>query len=49
MIFWEGDVLDLCCNGFLKDVVFDIIDISNFSDYVGLLNILVCCIDRLKE
>lgn len=49
MIVWSGDALDLCRSGLPKDMLFDVIDTSNLSDHIGLLNILVCCVRRLKE
>ncbi|KAL9951474.1 hypothetical protein ACROYT_G044139 [Oculina patagonica] len=47
--FWSGDALELCRIGLPKEVLFDVIDTSNLSDHIGLLNILVCCGNRLKE
>ena len=41
--------MDLCNSGLSKDMLFDVIDTSNLSDHIGLLNILVCCAKRLKE
>lgn len=29
-------------------MLFDVIDTSNLSDHIGLLNVLVCCSPRLK-
>ena len=29
-------------------MLFDVIDTSNVSDHIGLLNVLVCCAPRLK-
>jgi len=46
---WSGDALDLCRSGLPKDMLFDVIDTSNLSDHIGLLNILVCSASRLKE
>ena len=46
---WTGDGLSLCANGFPPDLAFDVIDTSNVSDHIGLLNVLVCCAPRLKE
>lgn len=47
--FWSGDALQLCRSELPKDMLFDVIDTSNLSDHIGLLNILVCCASRLKE
>ena len=46
---WTGDGLSLCASGFPPDFAFDVIDTSNVSDHIGLLNVLVCCAPRLKE
>ena len=45
---WNGDALALCTSGLPKEMLFDIIDTSNVSDHIGLLNVLVCCAPRLK-
>ncbi|XP_022803180.1 uncharacterized protein LOC111340581 isoform X1 [Stylophora pistillata] len=45
---WTGDGLTLCTSGFPPEVLFDVIDTSNLSDHIGLLNVLVCCSPRLK-
>ena len=47
--FWGGDALELCRVGLPRDLLFDVVDTSNLSDHVGLLNILVCCARRLKK
>jgi len=46
---WTGDALCLCTSGFHPGQTFDIIDTSNVSDHIGLLNVLVCCSPRLKK
>ncbi|RMX52214.1 hypothetical protein pdam_00019209 [Pocillopora damicornis] len=40
---WTGDALTLCTSGFPPDMLFDVIDTSNLSDHIGLLNVVVCC------
>ncbi|XP_027036472.1 uncharacterized protein LOC113665018 [Pocillopora damicornis] len=45
---WTGDALTLCTSGFPPDMLFDVIDTSNLSDHIGLLNVVVCCGPRLK-
>lgn len=45
---WNGDALALCTSGLPKEMLFDVIDTSNVSDHIGLLNVLVCCAPRLK-
>lgn len=45
---WNGDALALCTSGLLREMLFDVIDTSNVSDHIGLLNVLVCCAPRLK-
>ena len=45
---WSGDGLGLCTSGLPPDLLFDVIDTSNVSDHIGLLNVLVCCAPRLK-
>ncbi|XP_028515261.1 uncharacterized protein LOC110240393 [Exaiptasia diaphana] len=46
---WAGDALWLCTSGLPSEMLFDVIDTSNVSDYVGLLNVLICCGPRLKK
>ncbi|XP_020627256.1 uncharacterized protein LOC110064535 [Orbicella faveolata] len=46
---WTGDGLSLCTSGLPPDLLFDVIDTSNVSDHIGLLNVLVCCAPKLKE
>ncbi|PFX17637.1 hypothetical protein AWC38_SpisGene18024 [Stylophora pistillata] len=43
---WTGDALALCTSGFPPEMSFDVIDTSNLSDHIGLLNVLVCCAPR---
>ena len=45
---WTGDALALCTSGLPPEMSFDVIDTSNLSDHIGLLNVLVCCAPRLK-
>lgn len=45
---WNGDALALCTSGLPREMLFDVIDTSNVSDHIGLLNVLVCCAPRLK-
>ncbi|KAL9951373.1 hypothetical protein ACROYT_G044026 [Oculina patagonica] len=45
---WTGDALGLCTSGFPPELLFDVIDTSNVSDHIGLLNVLICCAPRLK-
>ena len=45
---WTGDALGLCTSGFPPEPLFDVIDTSNVSDHIGLLNVLICCAPRLK-
>lgn len=45
---WTGDALALCTSGFPPDMLFNVIDTSNLSDHIGLLNVVVCCGPRLK-
>lgn len=45
---WNGDALALCTGGLPPEMLFDVIDTSNVSDHIGLLNVLVCCAPRLK-
>ena len=46
---WTGDALALCTSGFPPKMLFDVIDTSNVSDHIGLLNVLVSCAPRLKK
>jgi len=48
VILWNGDALALCTSGLPSESLFDVIDTSNVSDHIGLLNVLVCCAPRLK-
>lgn len=45
---WTGDALALCTSDFPAELTFDVIDTTNVSDHIGLLNVLVCCAPRLK-
>ncbi|KXJ13390.1 hypothetical protein AC249_AIPGENE11907 [Exaiptasia diaphana] len=46
---WSGDALWLCTSGLPSEMLFDVIDTSNVSDHIGLLNVLICCGPRLKR
>jgi len=47
--FWSCDAYYLCQLGLSPDIKFDVIDTSNLSDHTSLLNVLVCCGQRLKK
>ena len=49
VILWTGDALSLCTSVLPPDQTFDVIDTSNVGDHIGLLNVLVCCVPRLKK
>ncbi|XP_068726711.1 uncharacterized protein [Montipora capricornis] len=49
VVFWDGDALELCRKGLPEDLQFDVVDTSNLSDHLGLLNTLVCCVRKLKQ
>ncbi|XP_067687504.1 uncharacterized protein [Haliotis asinina] len=46
---WLGEATEVCEKGLPENLRFDFIDTSNLADKVGLVSVLTCSRDRLKQ